>query len=736
MFLFMTFGLGQHMIVRVYVSSWSELERISPKFDLDVAAGHYGEWYDLVVDMQGLDRVRASGLPYEITVYSLEYERDQYRGSYCSYDEMVDSLEVLAASFSGICKLDSLPIPTYLGRTIYGIKISDNVGVEEDDEPKFTLDGAHHSREWATPQAVLFFADSMLASYGSVTEITEIINTTEIYCWPVINVDGYDYDYPGQLWWRKNREPFGGSIGADPNRNYGGSCAGDIDGYWGAADESQCSHEPSGSTFPGSFAYSGDEIWAYTTFMREHGISTGFSLHSYGEQVMWPWGYKSAGTPDATLYNTKGTYMAGMMQRLGGGTYQPGQSYVNPYPTCGNTRDWVYGYNKYIAGRSALFYGSEIGTSFYQSTSQLDNISRQVFKAAKYLAGYADSLILVKDGYVAPPVIYPLGVVGADFTLYWHAVNSFDNNPTHWELVELASPSIIEDDLESGTGRWQLDGFTLSTSQSHSSSHSFFSGNQNNMNHAVQTLHPYLVQANDSLTFWCWYNLETDYDVAVAEVSENLKEWFCLDHRYSSNSGGWVRKAYSLVDWVGKSVYFRFRCMTDGNTLNTGFFVDDISPACYFNDIDTISSSIPDTMYTFTGHAEGEYYYYARGSNTDYGWGDYSCLVKADIVIGINESPVNNIEARPFAVSVSPNPFYQNTAIKFSIGHSPENVELKIYNSSGRLVRQWSHVQTRQSDQVVWDGKDNSGRLVPAGTYFIALQAEHDIQWEKVILLK
>jgi len=64
----------------------------------------------------------------------------------------------------------------------------------EEDEPKFTLDGAHHSREWATPQAVLFFADSMLKSYGNVPEITESINTTEIYCFPVINVDGYDHD--------------------------------------------------------------------------------------------------------------------------------------------------------------------------------------------------------------------------------------------------------------------------------------------------------------------------------------------------------------------------------------------------------------------------------------------------------------------------------------------------------------------------------------------------------------
>jgi len=296
-------SLAQDMIVRVYVSSWQELQKISDK-PMDIAAGRYGEWYDLVVDRDGLNKVIASGLPYELTVPSLEYEKEKVRGSYCSYSEMEDSLRALASNYPSICKFDSLPIPTYEGRWIYGVKISDNVGVEEDDEPKFTIDGCHHSREWATPQAVLFFADSMLRSYGVVSEITEIINTTEIYCFPVINVDGYCYDYPGGNYWRKNREPFGGAIGTDPNRNYAGSCNGDVDGNWGAADEGQVTHYPSQQTFCGAYTFSGDEIQAYTTFIRQHNISTGFSLHSYGEQVMYPWGYKGQGTPDSTLSTT------------------------------------------------------------------------------------------------------------------------------------------------------------------------------------------------------------------------------------------------------------------------------------------------------------------------------------------------------------------------------------------------------------------------------------------------
>jgi len=734
----LTFGVAQDMIVRVYVNSWNELQKIDLK-SLDIAAGRYGEWYDLAVDHASFGKVVASGLPYEVTVYSLEYEKEQVRGSYLSYAEINDSLRQMALDHPAICALDSLPYTTYEGRWIYGVKISDNPQIEE-NEPGFTLDGCHHSREWATPQAVLFFADSMIRSYGLVSEITDIIDRTQIYCFPLINVDGYVYDYPSQLSWRKNREPFGGSIGADPNRNYGGACNGEIDGYWGAADEGQLTHYPSSSTFCGAFAYSGDEIWAYTTFIRDHKIATGFSLHSYGEQVMYPWGYKAQSTPDATLYDEKGYHMASMMQGLYGGTYEPGQSYYNPYPTAGNTRDWVYGYNHYVAGLSTLFYGSEIGTAFYQNESQLDFISRQVFKAAKYLAGFADSLIIATEGVVPPPSIYPIGPTPSDFSVSWHAKNVEHNNPLYWELLELSAPSIIEDDLESGTDRWLLQGFTLSTTQAHSGTHSYFSGSVNNMNNAVQSVHPYPVSSDDSVAFWCWYDLETNYDVAVVEVSENTKEWFNLDTmRFHGNSSGWTRKAYSLEDWVGSSVYIRFRAMTDGSVLNTGFYVDDIYPSCLFSEIDTVQSDIADTLYDFVGHQSGVYYYLVRGYNSTWGWGDFSCLGYAEVMTGITQNDFTEPKKIVPSLALGNTLFTDRLKITYTLGE--ENMpaaRLRIFDATGRLVRDLSDYLSAATNPslLMWDGRDDSGRVVSSGIYFIELDWITSQAVSKAILLR
>lgn len=731
----MSIMFGDQMVVRVHADSWIRLRQVSDKMNLDIAGARPGAWYDLVVDREGMDRVIASGLAYEVTIPSLELEKERYRGTYLSYVEINDSLRVLAANYPAICRVESLPYKTYLNRWIYGVKISDNVHLDE-DEPGFALDGCHHSREWATPQAVLFFADSMLRSYGGIPEIAEIVNTTQIYCFPLINVDGYVHDYTGgQLSWRKNREPFGGYTGTDCNRNYSGACNGDAAGCWGAQDEGEVSHHPNSETFCGAYGFSGNEVDAYAAFIREHNITTGFSLHSYGEQVMWPWGYQAAGTPDASLYQTKGNYMAGLMQCLGGGTYQPGQSYTNPYPTVGNARDWVYGYHHYVNGISALFYGAEIGTAFYQPEGDLDFISRQVFKSAKYLAGFADSLILVTDGAVAPPVIYSLGEVPGDFTLYWHPRNAYDNHPTHWELIELSELEVKTDSLEGGTDRWTLQGFTLSTTYSHSSSHSLFSGNTAEQNTVAQTRYPYSVHDGDSLTFWCYYNLESNYDVAVVEASENNREWFNLDTmRFNGTQTSWQRKAFSLAAWSGKSIYFRFRCMYDSGVQSGGFYVDDIRPVCRYGTVDTISSAIVDTQYAFVGHPAGEYWYLVRGSNSAWGWGEYSCLALATC-IGVQEGQARGAMAR--LLTVVPGVCHGEVRISCTIPRF-KHARLAVYDAAGVLVRDLGVVRGEGSGatRLTWDGRDDRGQRVATGIYYVRLGGEMGSSVEKVVLVR
>ncbi len=730
-------ALSQDMIVRVYACAWKDLEKVSPKYDLDIAGARANEYYDIVADQAVLMKIRGSGLPYEIIVFSIAHIKEQVRADYLSYTEVNDSLQQMVQNYPSICKLDSFPIPTYQGNWMYGVKISDNVHVEEDDEPGFLVDGLHHSREWACPLVVLFFADSLLKAYGTVGQITDIVDNTEIYCFPIVNADGYLYDYPSGNMWRKDRELFGGSTGTDPNRNYAG-CTSELEGEWGAVDDGKASHRPSTQTFCGAYANSGDETRALTLYVKSHICNANMTYHSYGEMLMWPWGWKYQQTPDSSWYNHFGNNAADLIHCLGSGYYDRGPVSTTIYPVSGSSMDWFYAWSHYVGGVSNLSFTTELGTSFYQAQSQLDAICHENFKALEYIAGICDSIVLLMRTVVPPPTIYPLGTVGEDFTIYWHAKNPVYNEPLQWELVELSNPSIIEDDLESGTSRWVLNGFTLSTSQAHSGTHSLFSGNVNSMNHGAQTIHPYFVQIGDSLTFWCRYGLETNYDVAVVEVSENTKYWYNMDTtRFNGNQSSWVRKAYSLNSWVGKSVYFRFRSMTDGYTLNGGFYVDDISPVCLFADVNTISSSISDTSYSFTGHAEGEFYYYVKGYNNAWAWGDYSCLEKADVVVGIAETPKAQ-DIINSSLALTSNPGVKSITLNYAISQGVRDAYIKIYDAAGKLVKSYDVSAESHSvhHRIVWYAIDETGTRVPAGVYFIHLKAGDYKKTEKAVLLR
>jgi hypothetical protein len=726
------------MIVRVYAPSWSDLSRISPKYALDIASAQAGQWYDIVADRATMDRIIGSGLNYEITVPSIELMKEQVRGEYHSYDTVNIMLRDMADNFPSICKLDSLPLTTHEGRWLYGVKISDNPHVEEDDEPGLLVDALHHSREWAVIEVVLFFADSILNSYGVVPEITDLVDNLELYLFPIINADGYVYDYPSGNMWRKNREPFQGYIGTDCNRNYGG-CGPDIEGDWGAVDEGEASHNPGNTLFCGAYVNSGDETRGLTQYMYTHQIHANMSYHSYSEYVIWPWGWTANGTPDATVVERFGTRIAGQINRLSSGTYTPGQTYTLLYPLGGGSIDWMYSYGHWVAGRPCLAYLTEVGTTFYQPVSNLDHICRENFKGLKLYAELCrDSIQVLLEGEVAPPQIYPIGSVGQNFNVIWHAVNAEENHPVQWELVELSNPSIITDDLESGSDRWDLNGFTMTTAKAHSGTHSLWSGNANRQNTAVTSKHPYLVQAGDTVSFWYQPNLEHQYDVAIAEVSENRMQWFNLDTtRFTGNYNTWYRITYSLEDWEGKSVYFRFRCMYDANTALDGFYIDDIYPSCIFADVDTIDSSIPDTVYHFSSHPAGMYYYMVRGYNTTWDWGEYSCLEAADVTVGVEEQHDDRThDPTPF-LQASPTIFSRATVISYYPGELLSGTQIQIYTVAGHLVKTYTCPPAAEMiHTVTWHGEDNRENRLPAGVYFVRLHCAEKTFTEKVLLTR
>ena len=113
---------------------------------------------------------------------------------------------------------------------------------------------------------------------------------------------------------------------------------------------------------------------------------------------------------------------------------------------------------------------------------------------------------------------------------------------------------------------------------------------------------------------------------------------------------------------------------------------------------------------------------------------------EAEIVISIVDTiPVSNDNTIPIGKTNLinyPNPFNPETVISFSL---PQNskVEVSIYNIKGQKVKNIINDNLiKGKHNLVWDGKDESGKPVPSGIYFFKMESENFSEIRKCVLLK
>ncbi len=107
-----------------------------------------------------------------------------------------------------------------------------------------------------------------------------------------------------------------------------------------------------------------------------------------------------------------------------------------------------------------------------------------------------------------------------------------------------------------------------------------------------------------------------------------------------------------------------------------------------------------------------------------------------DTFPGIEE--YNQTSTSNSILEVYPNPFRQMINIRFSTGQSAKGIALKIYDVSGRLVKDFSRLtlDTLRPTLLSWDGTDDSGKEVPQGVYFLKAEDTDSEEIKKIILLK
>ncbi len=73
------------------------------------------------------------------------------------------------------------------------------------------------------------------------------------------------------------------------------------------------------------------------------------------------------------------------------------------------------------------------------------------------------------------------------------------------------------------------------------------------------------------------------------------------------------------------------------------------------------------------------------------------------------------------AITIFPNPFRDKLSIRYQIQNNTE-IKLKLYDVSGRLVKQFNHLTNCPFNQIVWNGTDEYGRKVSPGVYFLRVE--------------
>ncbi len=102
-----------------------------------------------------------------------------------NYAQMTIALQTIANTYPDITQLHDLG-HSVLGRVIWGLKVTDNPTVEE-DEPEIRICGVHHGNEYMGGELSLLLAQHLTDYYESDPLITDFVDNREIWIIPFVN---------------------------------------------------------------------------------------------------------------------------------------------------------------------------------------------------------------------------------------------------------------------------------------------------------------------------------------------------------------------------------------------------------------------------------------------------------------------------------------------------------------------------------------------------------------------
>ena len=366
-----TLSEGKQMKVRVLIPTKTEFSELLP-LDMDIVYIKQGEFVDIFVNETEHQVLRKQGFELKVLIpdlgkyYAEIMDGRTDFGPYYTYAEMQEELDSLHAAFPEIVG-QKIDIGTsWEGRTIWAVKVSDNL-FQDENEGGVLYTGVTHAREPIGCTICLELIRYLAEQYqAGNSEVVYVVDSAQLWFIPVVNPDGYVYNETGSGWWRKNcrKDSLGELVGVDLNRNFP---------YEWGYDHRGSSPNPGSETYRGPSLASEPETQAIIGFCEEHNFATAVDYHSYGNVLLTPWCYDTFYTPDSADYREMGDSMS-----LVNG-YPHGTGWEVMYFANGVSKDWEY-------GKLHIFdFTVEVGERFWQPDTA---IIREQFEENLYLNLY------------------------------------------------------------------------------------------------------------------------------------------------------------------------------------------------------------------------------------------------------------------------------------------------------------------------------------------------------------
>jgi len=358
--------------------------------------------------------------------------------AYPTYTEYINKMTYYANTFPSICSLETIGT-TQNGRALLVLKISDNVTIEE-AEPEFFYTSSMHGDEIAGFPLMIRLIDYLLNNYGTNTEVTNLVNATEIYINPSANPDG-TYGNTGSV--TINNPTRSNASGQDLNRNYPDhENIGRING--GAGNTSRLHVNSTGGVYE-------LETTAFMNFESSKDFVLSANFHGGTELVNYPGDNTFTQHADHNYYEyisaEYATHAQNASDALGDTNYMTVDEDQGTYPSPGVTHGatWytVYGGRQdYMTFyRHAKEVTIELSNIKFINGSQLPNLweyNKQAFLDYIKQANYGFQGVISDSS--GNPIAAKVSITGHDFNNSW--VTSSKTLGDYYRLIEAGTYNV------------------------------------------------------------------------------------------------------------------------------------------------------------------------------------------------------------------------------------------------------------------------------------------------------